>query len=102
MSSSFPGQGLYYGDLSCVLAIDFALADDCYSGRSIIDEFLTLPEPVRLPVDRSALHEANVQHQKEIPGYYDQIKLPIAVNTIEVSNYSSRATSTLCRQSLVR
>lgn len=61
------------------------MADDLCSGRSIIDEFLTLPDAVGIVLERRLSDDTDDYMQKQVPGYYDQIKLPLAVDTIEVS-----------------
>jgi hypothetical protein len=58
------------------------------SGRSIAVHFLTLPSKVRslmIPAPALLTHHA----QSELPEYYEHIKLPIAIDTIEVRPHSS-------------
>lgn len=56
----------------------------CHSGRPIAVHFLTLPDKVRPPDLLPTTTPLTVRPQNELPEYYEVIKLPIAIDTIEV------------------
>lgn len=63
-------------------------------GRIFSDLFLELPDKVQyfLLFPKVLPHHhnhANLTPQADLPDYYDQIKLPIALNTVEVLTHES-------------
>lgn len=59
--------------------------------RLIATHFLTLPSKVRYevlsPINRRDIANVGCVPQKEIPQYYLEVGLPMALDTIEVSHF---------------
>lgn len=61
---------------------------DClHSGRPIAVHFLTLPDRVSPPDTLPAATPLTTRAQSEFSNYYEAIKLPIAIDTIEVCTH---------------